>query len=148
MAEDCGKPDIVFQLLFWPVTDARFDTPSCEEFAEGHFLTRDMMRWFWASYTSDSQERQNVYASPLQASTERLRGVAPALVQAAEMDVLRDEGEAYARALDRAGVDVTAIRYNGMIHDFGLLNPLGQIPGTRSAILQASRELGKRLGLA
>ena len=104
-----------------------------------------MMKWFWDSYTTDPQERLDVYASPLQATTERLKGLPPALILTAEMDVLRDEGEAYARELDRAGVDVTAIRYNGMIHDFGMLNPLSQIPGPRSALLQAAQELKRRL---
>jgi acetyl esterase len=145
MAKDRGTPNIVFQLLFWPVTDARFDTGSYEQFAEGHFLTRNMMRWFWDSYTTDQRERQDVYASPLQASLERLRGVAPALIQTAEMDVLRDEGEAFARKLDRAGVDVTATRYNALIHDYGLLNPISRVPGVRSALLHAAAELKKRL---
>ncbi len=145
MAKDRGAPNILFQLLFWPVTDARFDTPSYEQFAHGHFLTRNMMRWFWDNYTTDPQERQDVYASPLQASLERLKGVAPALVQTAEMDVLRDEGEAFARKLDRAGVDVTATRYSGLIHDYGLLNPISRVPGVRSALLHAAAELKKRL---
>ena len=103
------------------------------------------MKWFWDNYTTDPQQRQEVYAAPLQATMERLKGLPPALIQTAEMDVLRDEGEAYARRLDAAGVDVTAMRYNGMIHDFGLLNALSQVPGVRSAILQASAELKKRL---
>jgi acetyl esterase/lipase len=145
MAKDRGTPDIVFQVMFWPVTDASFDTKSYEQFADGHFLTRNMMRWFWDNYTTDQRERQDVYASPLQASLERLKGVAPALVQTAEMDVLRDEGEAFARKLDRAGVDVTATRYNGLIHDYGLLNPISRVPGVRSALLHAAAELKKRL---
>jgi acetyl esterase/lipase len=145
MAKDRGAPHVLFQLLFWPVTNARFETASYAQFADGHFLTRSMMRWFWDSYTTDERERQDVYASPLQASLARLRGVAPALVQTAEMDVLRDEGEAYARKLDQAGVDVTATRYNGLIHDYGLLNPLSRVPGVRSALLHAAAELKKRL---
>jgi acetyl esterase/lipase len=145
MAKDRGAPNILLQILFWPVTNARFDTASYEQFAEGHFLTRNMMRWFWDNYTTDARERQDVYASPLQASIERLKGVPPALVQTAEMDVLRDEGEAFARKLDQAGVDVTATRYNGLIHDYGLLNPISQVPGVRSALLHASAELKKRL---
>jgi acetyl esterase/lipase len=145
MAKDRGTPHIRFQLLFWPVTNARFDTSSYEQFAEGYFLTRNMMRWFWDNYTTDEHEREDVYASPLQASIERLKGVAPALVQTAEMDVLRDEGEALARKLDQAGVDVTATRYNGLIHDYGLLNPISRVPGVRSALLHAAAELKKRL---
>jgi acetyl esterase/lipase len=145
MAKDRGAPNVLFQLLFWPVTDARFDTPSYEQFADGHFLSRNMMRWFWDSYTTDQRERLDVYASPLQASLERLKGVAPALIQTAEMDVLRDEGEAFARKLDEAGVDVIATRYNGLIHDYGLLNPISRVPGVRSALLHAAAELKKRL---
>ena len=104
-----------------------------------------MMRWFWDSYAPDERERQDAYAAPLQASLERLKGMAPALIQTAEMDVLRDEGEAFARKLDRAGVDVTATRYNGLIHDYGLLNPISRVPGVRSALLHAAAELKKRL---
>jgi acetyl esterase/lipase len=145
MAKDCGTPTIRCQVLLWPVTDAAFDTGSYGQFAEGHFLTRNMMRWFWDSYSTEPRERQEVYVSPLRAMNERLKGLAPALIQTAEMDVLRDEGEAYARKLDRAGVDVTSTRYNGLIHDYGLLNAFSQVPGVRSAILQASAELKRRL---
>jgi acetyl esterase len=146
MAKDRGRPNIRCQMLLWPVTNAAFDTASYDEFAEGYFLTRNMMKWFWDSYTIDPRERQDVYASPLQAANERLRGVAPAIIQTAEMDVLRDEGEAYARKLDRAGVDVTCTRYNGLIHDYGLLTAIHQVPGVRSAMLQASAELKRHLG--
>jgi len=145
MAKDRGRHNIRCQVLMWPVTNAAFDTASYDEFAEGHFLTRSMMKWFWDSYTTDPRERQDVYASPLQASNERLKGLAPAIIQTAEMDVLRDEGEAYARKLDQAGVDVVSTRYNGLIHECGLLNATSQVPGVRSAILQASAELKKRL---
>jgi acetyl esterase/lipase len=145
MAKDLGTPNIRYQVLFWPVTNASFDTASYDRFADGHFLTRNMMKWFWDSYTTDPRERQDVYASPLRATSERLKGLPPALIQTAEMDVLRDEGEAYARKLDDAGVDVTATRYNGLIHDYGLLNPITQVPGVRSAMLQASAELKRRL---
>src|SRR5262245_12306755 len=146
MAKDRGRPNIRCQMLLWPVTNAAFDTASYDEFAEGYFLTRNMMKWFWDSYTTDPRERQDVYASPLQALNERLRGVAPAIIQTAEMDVLRDEGEAYAEKLDRAGVDVTCTRYNGLIHDYGLVNALSRVPGVRSAMLQASAELKEHLG--
>jgi len=145
MAKDRGRHNIRCQVLMWPVTNAAFDTASYDEFAEGHFLTRSMMKWFWDSYTTDPRERQDVYASPLQASNERLKGLAPAIIQTAEMDILRDEGEAYARKLDQAGVDVVSTRYNGLIHECGLLNATSQVPGVRSAILQASAELKKRL---
>jgi acetyl esterase/lipase len=104
-----------------------------------------MMNWFWDSYTTDKAERVQIHASPLQASAEQLKGLPAALVQTAEFDVLRDEGEAYARHLDAAGVPVTAVRYNGMIHDFGLLNPLSQIPEVKAAVRQAAQELKTHL---
>jgi len=145
MAKDRGGPDLRFQALMWPVTDAYFETPSYQQFATGHFLTRSAMQWYWDNYTSDPGERSEIYASPLRAMTEELRGLPPALVLTASHDVLRDEGEEYARKLDVAGVDVTAVRYNGMIHDWGLLNPLSQVPGTRAAMLQVGEELKRRL---
>ncbi|MGC3968016.1 MAG: alpha/beta hydrolase [Pirellulales bacterium] len=145
MAKDRGGPDIRFQALLWPVTDAYFDTESYLEFAEGRFLTRNMMKWFWDNYTTDAGERGEIYASPLRAMTEELRGLPPALVLTAGNDVLRDEGEEYARKLDVAGVDVVAVRYSGMIHDWGLLNPLSHVPAVRSSLLQVGEELKHRL---
>ncbi|MDH4871205.1 alpha/beta hydrolase [Pseudomonas sp. BN515] len=145
MAKDKGTPKIRFQALLWPVTDANFNNASYNQFENGHFLTRNMMKWFWDSYTTDPRQRAETYASPLQASTEQLKGLPPALVQTAEFDVLRDEGEAYARKLDAAGVEVTSVRYNGMIHDFGLLNVLAKVPGTRAAMQQAGEALKEHL---
>ncbi|QXH51392.1 alpha/beta hydrolase [Pseudomonas fakonensis] len=144
-AKEAGTPKLRFQALLWPVTDANFNNGSYNQFAEGHFLTRNMMQWFWNSYTTDPHQRDDIHASPLRATLEQLQGLPPALVQTAEMDVLRDEGEAYARKLGAAGVPVTAVRYNGMIHDFGLLNVLSQVPGTRSAMDQAAQALKKHL---
>ncbi|TLP64845.1 MULTISPECIES: alpha/beta hydrolase [Pseudomonas] len=140
-AKQAGTPQLRFQLLLWPVTDASFETASYKQFAEGHFLTTAMMKWFWDSYTTDASERSQIYASPLRATPEQLKGLPPALVQTAEFDVLRDEGEAYARNLNAAGVTVTAVRYNGMIHDYGLLNPLNQVPAVQAAMRQAAGEL-------
>ncbi len=145
MAKDQGAPKLRAQVLMWPVTDANFDTPSYKQFADGHFLTRDLMVWFWDHYTKDAGARKEIYASPLQANLGQLKGLPPTLIQTAEFDVLRDEGEAYARKLDAAGVDVKSVRYNGMIHDFGLLNALATLPATRSALEQASQELKLRL---
>lgn len=145
MAKEKGAPVLRSQVLLWPVTDAGFDTGSYKEFANGHFLTRDMMIWFWDNYTRDAAARREIHAAPLQASTAQLKGLPPALIQTAEFDVLRDEGEAYARKLDAAGVVVKSVRYNGMIHDFGLLNALSEVPTVRSALQQASQELKQRL---
>ncbi len=145
MAKDKGAPALRSQVLLWPVTDAKFDTPSYKQFANGHFLTKDMMVWFWDNYTTDAQARKQIYASPLQASTAQLKGLPPTLIQTAEFDVLRDEAEAYGRKLDEAGVQVTTVRYNGMIHDFGLLNVISHLPATRNAMDQASQALRSNL---
>ncbi|AZC32554.1 alpha/beta hydrolase [Pseudomonas chlororaphis] len=145
MAKDKGTPAIRFQLLLWPVTDANFETASYNQYAEGHFLSKNMMKWFWDNYTTDTRQRNEIYASPLRATSAQLKGLPPALIQTAGADVLRDEGEAYARKLDEAGVTVTSVRYNGMIHDYGLLNVVSQVPTVRSALLQACEELKQHL---
>jgi acetyl esterase/lipase len=145
MAKAKGTPALRSQVLFWPVTNANFENASYDQFANGHFLTKGMMKWFWDAYTTDSKQRQEIYASPLLATPEQLKGLPPTLIQTAENDVLRDEGEAYARKLDAAGVNVVATRYNGTIHDFGLLNSLSDVPATRAALRQASEELRQHL---
>jgi acetyl esterase/lipase len=104
-----------------------------------------MMMWFWDNYTKNADDRAQIYVSPLRASLEQLKGLPPALVQVAENDVLRDEGDAYARKMDEAGVPVTLVRYQGMIHDYGLLNPLAELPTVKSALLSAAAELKKVL---
>lgn len=138
-------PAIRYDVMLWPVTDARFDDASYQQFASGHFLTRNMMKWFWDNYTTSENDRNNILASPLRATQAELAGLPPTLIQTAELDVLRDEGEAFGRKLDTAGVPVTVTRYNGMIHDFGLLNALSHEPAVRTAIGQASEELKKHL---
>ena len=145
MAKDKGGPRIMFQTLMWPVTESDFDTASYKEFSEGYFLTRNMMIWFWDNYLPDVAQRRDKYASPLQAPVADLQGLPPALVQTARSDVLRDEGEAYARKLNQAGVEVMAVRYNGLIHDWGLLNPIATIPEVRTAITQVAAELKRHL---
>ena len=145
MAKDKGTPAIKFQVLMWPVTDANFENTSFNLVPEGHFLSRDLMKWFWDNYTTDPRQRKEIYAAPLQATLRQLKGLPPALIQVAEFDVLRDEGEVYGRKLDAAGVDVTVTRYNGMIHDWGLLNAISQVSATRSAIRQASAEIRSHL---
>jgi acetyl esterase len=145
MAKDKGSPAIRFQVLMWPVTDADFDTPSYKEFAEGYFLTRNMMIWFWDNYLPDAPRRGEKYASPLRAATAELHGLPPTLMHTSHSDVLRDEGEAYARKINQAGVEVITVRYNGLIHDWGLLNPIATVPEVRAAITQVAGELKKRL---
>lgn len=145
MAKDKKGPAIKLQVMLWPVTDANFESSSYKELAEGRFLTRNMMIWFWDNYLPDLAKRKEIYASPLQASVEQLKGLPPALIQTAENDVLRDEGEAYARKLDEAGVSVTLTRYMGLIHDYGLLNPIAHVPAVQTALLQAGAAIRKAL---
>ncbi|MGF0174961.1 alpha/beta hydrolase [Streptomyces sp. Marseille-Q5077] len=137
MAKERGDVPLVQQVLFYPVTDAAFDTGSYDRFAEGYFLRRDAMQWFWDQYTTDEAERAQITASPLRAGVEQLQGLPPALVITAEADVLRDEGEAYANKLREAGVPVTAVRYQGIIHDFVMLNALRGTRAAEAAIGQA-----------
>ncbi|MEU3295521.1 alpha/beta hydrolase [Streptomyces longwoodensis] len=137
MAKERGDVPLVQQVLFYPVTDASFDTPSYHQFATGYFLRRDAMQWFWDQYTTDEAERAQITASPLRATVEQLTGLPPALVVTGEADVLRDEGEAYANKLRQAGVPVTAVRYQGVIHDFVMLNALRETHAADAAITQA-----------
>jgi len=137
LAKERGGPKIDFQVLFYPVTDANFNTPSYQDFAEGYFLTREAMKWFWNQYAPDLSVRNEPAASPLQASVDQLKGLPPALVITGEYDVLRDEGESYAHKLMQAGVPVTATRYLGTIHDFVMLNAITDTPAPRAAIAQA-----------
>jgi acetyl esterase len=136
-AKERGDVPLLGQVLFYPVTDATFDTGSYHEFAEGYFLRRDAMQWFWDQYTTDDTQRAEITASPLRATVEQLAGLPPALVIVAEADVLRDEGEAYANKLRTAGVPVTAVRYQGIIHDFVMLNALRDTHAAAGAISQA-----------
>ena len=146
MAGQRHGPNIAFQVLFYPVTDAGFDTPSYIRFADGPWLTKRAMEWFWDAYLPDPAARKQPTATPLNASLDQLAGLPEALVIVDENDALRDEGEAYARKLSSAGVRVTSIRYNGTIHDFVMLNALAGTPATRGAIAQAVGALRRALG--
>jgi len=138
-------PEIRSQLMFYPVTDAHFETGSYGEFADGPWLTRQAMKWFWDAYLPEVKQRKDPTVSPLRASVEDLKGLPRALVITDENDVLRDEGEAYARKLAQAGVDVAAVRYLGTIHDFMMLNGLQHTPAVRSAVALASGVLRSAL---
>jgi acetyl esterase len=138
MAKDRKGPKIACQVLLIPATDASVDTNSYHEFGTGRFLARAFMKYGWDLYAPDEKTRNNPYVSPLRATTKQLQGLPPALVITAENDPLRDEGEAYARKLKEAGVKVTATRYDGMIHDFVLLNAIHDVPGVQAALQQAS----------
>jgi acetyl esterase len=146
MAKERRRPKIGFQVLFYPVTDAGFDTASYARFADGPWLTKRAMEWFWDAYLPDAAACKQPTATPLNASLDQLAGLPEALVITVENDVLRDEGEAYARKLSNAGVRVTSTRYNGTIHDFVMLNALADTPATRGAIAQAIFALKTTLG--
>ncbi|MER5755557.1 alpha/beta hydrolase [Streptomyces sp. NPDC002088] len=145
MAKERGDVDLTAQVLLYPVTDADFDTASYLQFADGYYLTRDGMIWFWDQYTTDPQQRAEPYASPLRATLEQLEGLPPTLVITDEADVLRDEGEAYAAKLREAGVDVTAVRVLGMVHDFMMLDSLRDCRATNVARQLAVAALNKAL---
>lgn len=135
LAKQRSGPRFALQVLFYPVTDASFDTDSYHQFATGYFLRRDAMQWFWDNYLPDKNKRAEITASPLRATTEQLAGLPSALVITAEADVLRDEGEAYAAKLRTAGVPVTAARFLGTIHDFMMLNPLAHTRAAEGGLL-------------
>ena len=145
MANERGDVRFIQQSMYYPVTDAAMDTGSYEQFAEGYFLTAKAMEWFWDAYAPDIDRRAEPYASPLRASDEQLEGLPPAFLLVDEADVLRDEGEAYAARLRAAGVPVTTVRYDGITHDFMMLNPLSGTHATRAAIAQATAFLRKAL---
>jgi acetyl esterase len=136
----------IMQLVaFYPVTDAAFDTESYRLFAEGYFLRRDAMQWFWDQYTTDETARAQITASPLRASIDEVAGFPPTLIITAEADVLRDEGEAFAAKLRAAGVTTTAMRYEGIIHDFVMLNALKDTNAAKAATAQAATTLAAAL---
>jgi len=137
MAKQRADVTFVQTSMYYPVTDAAMDTASYDEFAEGYYLTRKAMEWFWDAYTTDPDQRAEITASPNQATTEQLEGLPPTLLLVDEADPLRDEGEAYAAKLRMAGVPVTTVRYDGVVHDFMLLNAMSEAKGTRAAIAQA-----------
>ena len=145
MAKDRGGPKISLEVLFYPATNTNFNTESYQKYESGRFLSRAFMQYGWDIYAPSDEARKNRYVAPLQATVEQLKGMPPTLIQTAENDPLRDEGEAYGRKLDAAGVDVVTTRYLGQIHDFGLLNPLRHIPSTEAALREASATIAEHL---
>lgn len=134
MAKDRGGPQIRQLVLFYPVTDANFETGSYREFAQGYWLSREAMKWFWDNYLPDKPARKQPLASPLQASVDQLKGLPPTLLITDENDVLRDEGEAYAHKLIEAGVPVLAMRTLGIIHDFVMLDAVADTAEAQGAV--------------
>ncbi len=146
MAQERGDVAVKGQILFYPVTDADFDTGSYHQFALSYFLNRDGMKWFWDQYTTDPAQRAEVYASPLRASLDQLSGLPPAMILNGEDDVLRDEGEAYANKLREAGVEVTAVRFQGMVHDFVMVDQLRDTHANKAALELSTAFIRRLLG--
>ena len=145
MSKDKGGPAIRMQLLLYPAVGANFETGSYKAFADDRFLTRDFMEFGYNLYAPDLKTRKDRYVVPMEATIDQLKGLPPTLIQTAENDPLRDEGEAYGKKLREAGVDCTVTRYVGLIHDFQVLNALNQLPGVQASLEQASAQLSKAL---
>jgi acetyl esterase len=146
LAKERKGPTISYQVLFYPVTDASFSQESYKQFANGPWLTAAAMNWFWDAYAPNKADRKKSMASPLAATPEQLKGLPPALVIVDENDVLRDEGEAYARKLIQAGVETTAVRVLATCHDFLLLNALAGTNATKGTLDLATQKLAQTLG--
>jgi acetyl esterase len=145
LAKQRGDVTFLHQSLYYPVTDAGQDTDSYREFADGPFLFAKSMAWFWDAYLPEKDKRAEITVSPLRAPTDVLAGLPETFLIVDENDVLRDEGEAYARRLTEAGVRTTSVRYNGVLHDFMMLNPIRETAAATGAIEQACRVLHKAL---
>jgi len=134
MSRDRGGCNLAFQLLVYPVTERNFDNGSYTANGEGYSLTCDGMIWFWDHYLSEEADATNPYAAPMHAAD--LSGLPPALVITAEYDPLRDEGEAYAKRLQEAGIPTVCTRYDGMIH--GFFGMVAAVDKSREAVNQAA----------
>lgn len=144
-AKDNRGPDIKCQILLWPYSDAGINTESFKKYGEERFLTKSLMIWMRDNYLSDKTQHDDIYVSPVRATTNQLKGLPPTLIEVAENDILRDAGEELGRKLDEAGVDVTTVRFNGVIHDWGLLNGYADLPSTRNMIIFTAAMLKKYL---
>jgi acetyl esterase len=145
LAKERNGPSIRYQVMMYPVTDSSMSQPSYKEFENGPWLTAAAMAWFWDAYAPNKKDRKNTMASPLSATLEQLKGLPPALLIVDENDILRDEGEQYARKLIQAGVQVTPLRVLATHHDYALLNPLAQTPATRVTVQIVSEKLSEAL---
>jgi acetyl esterase len=140
-----GTPPCRFQLLVYPVTDARGVSASHEAYKEGYWLTEAGMGWFVDHYLSGGEGSiDDPRVSPLLATDEALTGSPPTLVITAEFDPLRDEGEAYAARLRSLGVPAEVTRYDGMFHGFFSLGEF--LDDGRRAVAQAAAVLAEALG--
>lgn len=144
LAKFRNGPKIHKQLMFYPVANACFDSSSYIKFATDYYLYREGMKWFWDQYTILEEERNQITASPLRASIEQLRGLPDAMILNGQADVLRDEGEEYAQKLRKAGVEVTAARFQAIIHDFVMLNALDGTNACRAAMDTATQWINRK----
>jgi acetyl esterase len=144
VARDRKGPRIELQILIYPITDCNFNTPSYIKNKEGYMLTRDLMKWFWGHFMEDESEANDPYASPLRA--KNLSDLPPALIVTAEYDPLRDEGEAYGKRLQQAGVKVTISRYAGMIHAF--IRMTAQLDKAKEALDEVAGTLRRGLKIS
>ena len=144
-AKDNRGPDIKCQILLWPYSDAGINSESFKKYGEERFLTKSLMIWMRDNYLSNKTQHDDIYVSPVRARTNQLKGLPPTLIEVAENDILRDAGEELGRKLDEAGVDVTTVRFNGVIHDWGLLNGYADLPSTRNMIIFTTAMLKKYL---
>lgn len=145
MAKEKNESEIKCLVAMWPVTDASMNSPSWKKYGKQWFLTDSLMKWMFDNYSRDNKQRNEIYYSPLQATKEQLQGFPPTLIEVAENDILRDEGEAMGRLLDEANVNITTIRFNGVIHDWGLLNGFAELSETRSLMMFTSAWLKEYL---
>src|SRR5215510_3249482 len=145
LAKERNGPTIRYQVLMYPVTDSSMSQPSYEEFADGPWLTKTGMAWFWDAYAPNKADRKKTMASPLSTTLEQLKGLPPALVIVDENDILRDEGEKYARKLIQAGVEVTPLRVLATHHDYAMLNALADTPATKVTVQIVSEKLSEAL---
>lgn len=145
MSKEKNGPKIKCLVAMWPVTDAGNEFPSWIKYGKQRFLTSSLMQWMFDNYSKDPAQKNEIFYSPLRATTEQLKGLPPTLIEVAENDILRDEGEAMGRKLDEAGVNVTTIRFNGVTHDWGLLNGFSDLSETKSLIMFSATWLKKYL---
>ncbi len=144
-AKDNRGPDIKCQILLWPYSDAGINSESFKKYGEERFLTKSLMIWMRDNYLSNKTQHDDIYVSHVRARTNQLKGLPPTLIEVAENDILRDAGEELGRKLDEAGVDVTTVRFNGVIHDWGLLNGYANLSSTRNMIIFTAAMLKKYL---
>ena len=146
MAKDRKGPKISYQVLLWPATDASVDSCSYKKYVNDRFLSQGFMKYGWDLYAPTAAERDNPYVSPLRASLKHLSELPPALVITDENDVLLDDGQEYGARLQDAGVPVVSTRYNGTVHDFGVLNALAYLPTTKAMIRQVANGISEHIG--